>query len=76
MQISLIVTAENENATYPSSVGMFVNYRSAHALPVTCTHKIGFHVKCLRPLMKFNMKYAIRMCRTAHGQYQIQIYMP
>lgn len=49
---------------------IFVNCHSAHAMPVTCTHKIvkiGFHVKSLRPLMKSNMKYAIRMCRTAHG---------
>lgn len=70
-----IVTTGDENAMLPS-LGISVNYRSAHAMVVTCTHEIGFHVKCLRPLVKSNMKYAIRMWSIAYGQYQIHIYMP
>lgn len=63
------MTTGEENVTLPPLQWKFVNYRSAHAMPMTCTYivKIRFHVKSLRPLMKSNMKYAIRMCRTAHG---------
>ena len=81
LKIGTSIVTEDKNFTLPSSVGVLLiianltQYKwPVHIYIISIT--IGFHVKRLRPLVKSNMKYAIRMCRTAHGQYQIQIYMP